>query len=88
MSTQRKSTNQDPILILSLSDPALRNAMGADARAANVMDSIKELVNDASTQSRTHQLAQERNHFVKNLHHPNAGAGIQAFLSKDYPIYK
>jgi enoyl-CoA hydratase/carnithine racemase len=57
-------------------------------RAPNVMNSIKELINDASTHSLTEQLAQERNQFVKNLHHTNAGIGIQAFLNKEAPIYK
>jgi hypothetical protein len=52
------------------------------------MNSIKELVNDASMHSVTQQLAQERNQFVKNLHHPNAGIGIQAFLNKEAPPYK
>ncbi|MEY3640088.1 MAG: 1,2-epoxyphenylacetyl-CoA isomerase [Pseudomonadota bacterium] len=57
-------------------------------RAPNVMNSIKELVNDAGTHHMTHHLAQERNHFVKNLHHTNAGIGIQAFLNKEIPHYK
>jgi enoyl-CoA hydratase/carnithine racemase len=52
------------------------------------MNSIKELVNDASVHSLTQQLAQERNQFVKNLHHTNAGIGIQAFLNKEAPLYK
>jgi enoyl-CoA hydratase/carnithine racemase len=52
------------------------------------MNSIKELINEASTHHLTEQLAQERNHFVKNLHHPNAGVGIQAFLNKEAPHYK
>jgi enoyl-CoA hydratase/carnithine racemase len=52
------------------------------------MNSIKELINDASTHSLTEQLAQERNQFVKNLHHANAAIGIQAFLNKEAPHYK
>ena len=67
---------------------ALALAERINARAPNVMNSIKELINDASTQSLTEQLAQERNQFVKNLHHPNAGIGIQAFLHKEVPLYK
>jgi enoyl-CoA hydratase/carnithine racemase len=59
-----------------------------NARAPNVMNSIKELINDASTHSLTEQLAQERNQFVKNLHHANAAIGIQAFLNKEAPHYK
>ena len=67
---------------------ALALAERINARAPNVMNSIKELVNDASVNSLTAQLAQERNHFVKNLHHPNAGLGIQAFLHQETPNYK
>lgn len=67
---------------------ALALAERINARAPNVMNSIKELVNDASVNSLTTQLAQERNHFVKNLHHPNAGIGIQAFLHQETPNYK
>ncbi len=67
---------------------ALALAERINTRAPNVMNSIKELINDASTHSLTEQLAQERNQFVKNLHHPNAGAGIQAFLNKEVPHYK
>jgi enoyl-CoA hydratase/carnithine racemase len=33
-------------------------------------------------------LAQERDHFVRNLHHPNAGIGINAFLAKEKPRYE
>ena len=67
---------------------ALALAERINARAPNVMNSIKELINDANTHSLTEQLAQERNQFVKNLHHPNAGVGIQAFLNKEVPHYK
>ena len=67
---------------------ALHLAERINARAPNAMSSIKELLNDASTHNLTSHLAQERNHFVKNLHHPNAGVGIQAFLNKDIPLYK
>ena len=67
---------------------ALALAERINARAPNVMNSIKELINDANTHSLTEQLAQERNQFVKNLHHPNAGVGIQAFLHQQVPLYK
>ena len=67
---------------------ALVMAERINDRAPNVMNSIKELVNDAGTHHMTHHLAQERNHFVKNLHHTNAGIGIQAFLNKEIPHYK
>lgn len=67
---------------------ALALAERINERAPNVMNSIKELVNDAGIHHMTEHLAQERNQFVKNLHHPNAGIGIQAFLSKETPAYK
>ena len=67
---------------------ALALAERINARAPNVMNSIKELINDASEHSLTQQLAQERNQFVKNLHHHNAGIGIHAFLHKEVPHYK
>ena len=67
---------------------ALALAERINARAPNAMSSIKELINEASTHHLTAHLAQERNHFVKNLHHPNAGIGIQAFLNKESPQYK
>jgi enoyl-CoA hydratase/carnithine racemase len=59
-----------------------------NARAPNALASIKELVNDAPTVSLHHQLAQERNHFVRNLHHANAGEGIGAFLEKRPAHYR
>ena len=67
---------------------ALALAERINARAPNVMNCIKELINDASVNSMTEQLAQERNQFVKNLHHANASIGIQAFLNKAAPHYK
>jgi enoyl-CoA hydratase/carnithine racemase len=59
-----------------------------NARAPNALASIKELMNEASESTLTGQLAQERNHFVTNLHHANAGIGIEAFLGKTTPRYE
>ena len=61
---------------------ALALAQQLNARAPNALASIKELVNDAPTATLAQQLAAERDHFVRNLHHPNAGIGIDAFLAK------
>jgi enoyl-CoA hydratase/carnithine racemase len=61
---------------------ALDLAEQLNARAPNALASIKELVNEATTSSLTRQLSLERDHFVKNLHHANAGIGITAFLEK------
>jgi enoyl-CoA hydratase/carnithine racemase len=67
---------------------ALSIAEKLNARPANVMASVKELVNDAGDNNLNRQLAAERDHFVKNLHHPNAGIGIAAFLAKTAPKYE
>ncbi|MDO9359857.1 MAG: enoyl-CoA hydratase [Polaromonas sp.] len=66
---------------------ALKLADGLNARAPNALASIKELVNDASTQTLSEQMDAERAHFVRNLHHPNGGEGISAFLDKRAPRY-
>ena len=65
----------------ALSD-ALALAERLNARAPNALASIKELSNDALNNSLHAQLSAERDHFVRNLHHHNAGEGIQAFLDK------
>jgi len=66
---------------------ALALAETLNARAPNVLASIKELVNDAPQATLNRQLAAERDHFVKNLYHANAGIGIAAFLDKQTPRY-
>jgi enoyl-CoA hydratase/carnithine racemase len=58
-----------------------------NARAPNALASVKELLAEADTSPLNAQLARERDHFVKNLHHANAGIGISAFLSKETPRY-
>jgi enoyl-CoA hydratase/carnithine racemase len=67
---------------------ALALAEKLNARAPNVLASIKELMNDAGDSHLTAQLAAERDHFVRNLHHANAGIGIAAFLGKQKPEYE
>ncbi|KQT10916.1 oxepin-CoA hydrolase, alternative type [Ramlibacter sp. Leaf400] len=66
---------------------ALALAERLEARAPNSLASIKELLNEAAGASLHDQLAAERDHFVRNLHHPNAGIGIGAFLAKEKPRY-
>jgi enoyl-CoA hydratase/carnithine racemase len=75
----------DPGLAL---EDALSLAEQLNARAPNALASIKELLNEAPQAGLNQQLAQERNHFVRNLHHPNAGIGIDAFLAKRKPDYQ
>jgi enoyl-CoA hydratase/carnithine racemase len=69
-------------------EEALALAEALNARAPNALASIKELMNDAPEATLSRQLASERDHFVKNLHHPNAGIGIAAFLGKHTPRYE
>jgi enoyl-CoA hydratase/carnithine racemase len=59
-----------------------------NARAPNALASIKELANDAPTVPLHTQLGAERDHFVRNLHHANAGEGIAAFLEKRPASYR
>jgi enoyl-CoA hydratase/carnithine racemase len=66
---------------------ALALAARLNERAPNVLASIKELVGDAAGAPLTQQLASEREHFVRNLHHANGGIGIEAFLAKQPPKY-
>lgn len=66
---------------------ALAWAEQINARAPNALASIKELLMDADGSTLNAQLARERDHFVKNLHHANAGIGIAAFLHKEKPHY-
>lgn len=67
---------------------ALRLAERLGGKAPNALASIKALANEALTQSLPAQLRDERDHFVRNLHHPNAGEGIRAFLDKRPARYR
>jgi|TARA_B110000971_G_scaffold67914_1_gene69639 enoyl-CoA hydratase/carnithine racemase len=67
---------------------ALNSAATINARAPNVMASIKELMNDACDTNFTTHLLAEKKHFVRNLHHANGAEGIRAFLEKRPPHYK
>jgi len=80
-------------LVNALADPgqALRDALALatrlNARAPNALASIKELLNEARSSTLGAHLPRERDQFVRNLHHANAGVGIAAFLSKQTPHY-
>ena len=63
---------------------ALALAEQLNARAPNVLASIKELVGDAPRNTLSAHLASERDHFVKNLHHANAAIRIAAHFTA-YP---
>ncbi len=66
---------------------ALVLAERLNARAGNVLSSIKELLSIAEAESLATLLDAERDHLVRNLHHANGGIGIQAFLDKTPPRY-
>ena len=66
---------------------ALALAAKLGARAPNSLASIKELLSEGCGATLGAQLSQERDHFVRNLHHANAGIGIDAFLTKQTPRY-
>ena len=66
---------------------ALALSARLNAMAPNVLATNKELINSALQSSLNTQLAAERDHFVRNLHHANAGIGIDAFLSKQTPKF-
>jgi len=57
-------------------------------RAPNALASIKELLAEAGSNGLHQHLAAERDHFVRNLHHANAGIGIAAFLGRQAPRYE
>lgn len=67
---------------------ALQLAALLNQRAPNALASVKELVNEATCNTLPIHLDMEREHFVRNLHHSNAGIGIGAFLSKERPVYR
>lgn len=67
---------------------ALALATTLNARAPNALASVKELVAHASDQPLHRHLAQEKHHFVENLHHANGQIGIESFLNKQKPQYK
>jgi len=80
-------------LVNAIAEPgqALRDslalAMRLNVRAPNALASIKELLNEARSSTLLTHLPRERDQFVRNLHHANAGLGIAAFLSKQIPRY-
>lgn len=59
-----------------------------NAQAPNVLASVKELLAEASDHNLHTHLRQEREHFLVNFQHPNAGEGISAFLDKRAPRFR
>jgi len=81
-------------MVNRLSDPgsalatALALAQELNARAPNALASTKELLNEAPQHTLAQHLAAERQHFIQNLFHANAGESIRAFLEKRLPRYR
>ncbi len=75
-------------LVNELTENGQALAVRLSARAPNSLASIKELLSEARGATLASQLSQERDHFVRNLHHANAGIGIAAFLEKKPPQYE
>jgi enoyl-CoA hydratase/carnithine racemase len=67
---------------------ALNVASRLAAMAPNAIAGGKELLQHAATNPLTQQLASERDHFVENLFHANAGEGLQAFFEKRVPRFR
>jgi enoyl-CoA hydratase/carnithine racemase len=67
---------------------ALALADQLNAHAPNAIASIKDLLSESGNVTFTTQLGRERDHYVANLHHPNGGIGLTAFLDKTPPRYK
>ncbi len=81
-------------VVTQLSNPgeALGDALALcerlNARAPQALASIKELINEAPGQSLNAQLRMERDHFVRNLLHPHAAEGLNAFLNQRQAQYR
>lgn len=77
---------------ISKPDHALTEALALagqlNARAPNALSSIKTLINEAPHSTLPEQLDRESEHFVRNLHHANAGIGIASFLNKEKPVFE
>lgn len=67
---------------------ALALGQQLNERAPNALHSSKSLLNAAPGHSLQQQLEAEQSHFVRNLHHPNAGIGIEAFLDRQKPVFE
>jgi enoyl-CoA hydratase/carnithine racemase len=67
---------------------ALLLAERLNQKAPNVMSGLKDLLREATARTLPEQLALEKAQFLQNLHHPNAGKGIDAFFTKTVPDFE
>ena len=69
-------------------EQALQVAAQLATMAPNAIASAKELLHKACGAGLARQLEAERDQFIENLFHPNAGEGLQAFFDKRAPRFK
>jgi enoyl-CoA hydratase/carnithine racemase len=67
---------------------ALVLAADLNARPSNALRDIKDLIGEAQTQPLSAHLEREKELFMRNLVHANAGEGIAAFLEKRSPRFR
>ncbi len=67
---------------------ALALASSLNARAPNVLASIKHMIESGSADTLSTHMDRERDQFLSNMFHSNAAIGISAFLSKQSPLYE
>jgi enoyl-CoA hydratase/carnithine racemase len=67
---------------------ALSVAERLAAMAPNAIAGGKELLRRAPASTQTQQLEAERDRFIENLFHANAGEGLQAFFDKRPPKFR
>jgi enoyl-CoA hydratase/carnithine racemase len=56
--------------------------------APNALAGAKELLHKANGAGLARQLEAERDQFIENLLHPNAGEGLQAFFESVPPRFR
>lgn len=66
---------------------ALKLAQRLAGMASNAVASVKTLMEQASTRTLGDHLAAERDQFIANLFHDNAGEGLAAFFDKRRPKF-
>ncbi|MEY4908022.1 MAG: hypothetical protein RL260_1740 [Pseudomonadota bacterium] len=79
MSAELHLTRHDSTLVLTLNDPASRNALSP---------AVKRLSADAAVLPLATHLDHERDTFITNLNHDNGGEGLTAWREKRPPQFR